>query len=156
MGKEINLHRITVHQHVLLFIVSEVKMISSHSPPPPSQSDSIRVCKKNNIVGLRGCLHGKTCTGASFIPGWLLDFGIMMTGKASVFSSSHVQRVEADKAILVCLSTRFHTKTSGCFTFTWYRCKISYRSEILVPVREPGWTYAGATRAGMTFCGGIM
>ena len=79
-------------------------------PPPPSQSDSIRVCKKNNIVGLRGCLHGKTCTGASFIPGWLRDFGIMMTGNASVFLSSHVQRVEADKAILVCLQTDFTPK----------------------------------------------
>ena len=34
--------------------------------------------------------------------------------------------------------------------------KISYQSEILAPVRQPGWTHAGATRACMTFCGGIL
>ena len=32
----------------------------------------------------------------------------------------------------------FHTETSGRFAFTWYRCKISYGSEILAPVREQG------------------
>ena len=51
---------------------------------------------------------------------------------------------------------RFHPGMGGRFAFTWYRCKISYRSEILASVRQPGWTRAGATRAGMTFCGGIM
>ena len=30
------------------------------------------------------------------------------------------------------------------------------RSEILAPVQQPGWTHAGVTGAGMTFCGGIM
>ena len=30
---------------------------------------------KRDLYGsLRGCLHAKTSTGASFIPGWLLDF----------------------------------------------------------------------------------
>ena len=53
-------------------------------------------------------------------------------------------------------ANRFHTETSGRFAFTWYRCQISYRSEILAPVREPGWTRAGMSRAGMTFCGSIM
>ena len=51
---------------------------------------------------------------------------------------------------------RFHTETGGRFAFTWYRCEISYRSEILAPVQQPGWTHAGVTRAGMTFCGGII
>ena len=51
---------------------------------------------------------------------------------------------------------RFHPGMGGRLAFTWYRCKISYRSEILASVRQPGWTRAGATRAGMTFCGGIM
>ena len=35
--------------------------------------------------------------------------------------------------------------------FTWYRCEISYQSEILAPVQQPGWTHAD-----MAFCGGIM
>ena len=43
--------------------------------------------------------------------------------------------------------------TGGRFAFTWYRCEISYRSEILAPVQQPGWTQAGVTRANMTFCG---
>ena len=52
---------------------------------------------------------------------------------------------------------RFYTETVGRFVFTWYRCEISYRSEILAPVQEPGWPHAGVPRAGMTFCGhGIM
>ena len=34
----------------------------------------------------------------------------MMTGNVSVFSSSHVQRVEADEAILDCLQTEFTPK----------------------------------------------
>ena len=36
------------------------------------------------------------------------------------------------------------------------RLQISYRSEILAPVRQQGLTHAGATCAGMTFCDGIM
>lgn len=51
---------------------------------------------------------------------------------------------------------RFHTKTSGRFMFTWYCCKISYRSEILTPVQQLGWTQASVTHMGMTFCGGII
>ena len=51
---------------------------------------------------------------------------------------------------------QFHTKTDhGRFGFTWYRCKISYWSEILAPVQELGWTHARVTHAGMTFCGGL-
>ena len=38
---------------------------------------------------------------------------------------------------------RFHTETVGRFAFTWYRCEISYRREILAPVQEPGWTHGG-------------
>ena len=37
-----------------------------------------------------------------------------------------------------------------------HRCEISYRSEILAPVQQTGWTHAWVTRAWMTFCGGIM
>ena len=45
----------------------------------------------------------------------------------------------------------FHTETSGRFAFTWYRCEISYGSEILAPVQQAEWS-----RAGMTFFGDIM
>ena len=51
---------------------------------------------------------------------------------------------------------RFPTETCGRFAFTWYRCEISYRCEILAPVQQPGWTHAGVTGAGMTFYGDIM
>ena len=37
----------------------------------------------------------------------------------------------------------FRPKRVGRLAFTWYRCKISYRSEILAPLQEPGWTQAG-------------
>ena len=42
----------------------------------------------------------------------------------------------------------FHTEMSGC--------KILYWGEILAPVQQSGWTHAGVTPTGMTFCGGIM
>ena len=51
---------------------------------------------------------------------------------------------------------RIHTEDRGRYAFTWYHCKISYWSEILAPVQQPGWNHAGVTHAGMTFCGGIM
>ena len=51
---------------------------------------------------------------------------------------------------------RFHTETGGHFAFTWYQGKILYQSVILAPVQQPGWTHARVTRAGMTFCDGIM
>ena len=50
----------------------------------------------------------------------------------------------------------FHTETCGRLAFTWYRCEISYRSEILAPVQQPRWTQTVVTRAGMTFCGGTL
>ena len=34
---------------------------------------------------------------------------------------------------------QFHTEKCGRFAFTWYRCEISNRSEILAPVQQPGW-----------------
>ena len=53
-------------------------------PPPPSLTGDCCVFKfpRRHVDGainidvdcLRGCLHGKTRTGASFIPGWLCDF----------------------------------------------------------------------------------
>ena len=119
---------------------------------------------------IRGCLHGKTRTGASFIPGWLRDFvsrlhwwlghfipclhenWIKIANMASIVIDENYAC--ATRSSLP--ANRFHTETSGRFAFAWYRCEISYRSEILAPVREPGWTQAGATRAGITFCGGIM
>ena len=63
---------------------------------------------------------------------------------------SKSQTVLARRALSVPYSSlpadRFDTETSGRFSFTCYRCVISYRSEILAPV----------TRAGTTFCGGSL
>ena len=33
---------------------------------------------------------------------------------------------------------RFHTETCGRLGFTRYHCKISYQSEIVAPVQQPG------------------
>ena len=33
----------------------------------------------------------------------------------------------------------------------WYRCEISYRSEILAPVQQPRWTHPGVTRPAWHF-----
>ena len=45
----------------------------------------------------------------------------------------------------------FHIRMTFRFLIT-----ISYRSEIVAPVQQPGLTHAAVTRADMTFCGGIM
>ena len=42
------------------------------------------------------------------------------------------------------------------FAFTRFRSETSYRSEVLSPLQQLGWTHARLTCAGMTFCGGIM
>ena len=42
------------------------------------------------------------------------------------------------------------------FAFTRFRSETSYRSEVLAPVQQLGWTHARVTYAGMTFCGSIM
>ena len=36
------------------------------------------------------------------------------------------------------LADRFHTETGGRLALTSYRWEISYQSEILAPVQEPG------------------
>ena len=52
-------------------------------------------------------------------------------------------------------ANRFHTETSGLFAFTWYRYEISYRSEILAPVRTRGKLMPGRLAPAWHFCGGI-
>ena len=66
-------------------------------------------------------------------------------------------------ALPQCTGRPFSHRNGWSFRVSWYRCEISYRpgSEILAPLREPGWTHVGGThvgvtRAGITFCGGIM
>ena len=115
---------------------------------------------------LRGCLHEKTHTGLSFIPGWFfLSYHVyIMTGSfhISLFEGTlHVDEIHISKHYACAAHSslpadRFHSETCGHFAFMWYLCGISYQSEILTPVQQSGWTHARVTHAGMTFCGGIM
>ena len=120
---------------------------------------------------IRGCLHEKTRTGASLIPRWLFfsyrvyimigSFHISLFEGTLHFDKLHVRFKIAN--ITHALPVPIYHQTD--FTpnrvvvsrlHEWYGCEISYRSVILAPVQQPGWTHAGVTRAGMTFCGGIM
>ena len=101
------------------------------------------------ILSVRGCLHGKTRTGASFIPGWLRDF-VSRLHDDWAFSSSHVQRVEADEAILDWQKLRM------CYPFqsTWK--PISHRNEwlfrvymILLRKLVPEWNFRPGARTGV-------
>ena len=78
----------------------------------------------------------------------------MMTGNASVFSSTHVQRVEADEAILDCLQTDFTPKrvVVSCLHDTVAKS----RTGVTFSPRCENQGELTATGAGMTFCGGIM
>ena len=98
---------------------------------------------------LRGCLHGKTRTDASFIPGWLRDF-VSRLRDDWVFSSSHVQRVETDEAILDWQKLRMRYPFQST-------CKpISHRNEwpfrvYMIPLRNlvPEWNSRPSARTGM-------
>ena len=100
----------------------------------------------------KGCLHEKTRTGASFIPGWLSDFVSrlhIMTGSFHISLFEGTLQDDSKSQHYACATRsslpgdRFHTETVGRFGFTWYRCEISYRREILAPVQEPCWTHVG-------------
>ena len=122
------------------------------------------------IMKLSRCLHYKTRTRASFTPGWLFDFVSRLHDDGSFHISVIWRctscwkntRVIQNRKHYACTTrssppaVRFHTETGVRFAFTWYRCEISHWSEILAPVQQTGWPHAGVTRAGMTFCGGIM
>ena len=120
----------------------------------------------------RVCLHEKTRTSASFIPGWLFYFVSCLHDNCMGHFISRYLKVRFMLIKYTCdsesqtLRMRYpfqytgrpmsHRNVWSFRAFTWYRCAFSYRSEILAPVQQPGWTHAGVTRAGMTFCGVIM
>ena len=41
------------------------------------------------------------------------------------------------------ITNRKHYACATRSAFIWYRCEISYRSEILAPLQQPRWTHAG-------------
>ena len=114
----------------------------------------------------KGCLHEKTRTGASFIPGWLSDF---------------TSRLHNDWVISYLVIWRY---TSGRFKIATLRMRYPFQSSTGKPIsHRNGWTFRvyviplrdfvpegnsrpgtrtglnsrrSVTRAGMTFCGGIM
>ena len=104
---------------------------------------------------LRASLNEKTRTSASFIR-MTSRFRIAFRWWLGHFKSKVWNEMIACATSSSLTADRFHTETSGSFAFTWYRCKISYRSGILHLVPKPRWTHTDVTRAGMTFCGGIM
>ena len=130
--------------------------------------DTTMVTPWNNVWG--GVYKRKlTPAWVSYRDDFLISYRIyMMTGSfhISLFEGTlHVDKIHVwFKITTTNASTtrsslpadRFHSKTVGRFEFTWYHCEISYRSEILALVQEPGWTHTGVTHASMTFCGGIM
>ena len=123
-------------------------------------------------VVVRECLHEKTRTGASIIPGWLFDFVSRLHDDCwkghfiSRYLKVHVMLIKytcdpKSQTLRIrhpfqSTADQFHTEAGGRIAFAWYRCEILYQSEILAPAQQPGWTHDGVTRTGMTFCGGII
>ena len=138
--------------------------IMSFGDPIHSQQQDLpnTVCK--------GAFTRETHTGMSFILGWCFDF-VSHLHDDWVISYLVIWRYTSwwqnTRVIQNCkhytCATRsslpadwFHTELCGCFKFTWYCCEISYWSEILAPVQQPGWTHTWVIRAVVTFCGSIM
>ena len=95
---------------------------------------------------VRGCLHGETRTGTSFIPGWLRGFVSRLHDDWG-FSSSHVQHVGADEAILD------WQKLRTCHPFQSTCKPISHRNEwsfrfYMIPLRNlvPEWNSCPGAR----------
>ena len=121
---------------------------------------------------LRGCLHEKTGTGASFIPGWLFDFVSLLHDDWALSylvinfeGRLHVDRIHVwFKSQTLLMGYPFQSKSgpishqNGSWSFWVYM--IPLQDFVLEwnsrPVQELGWTHARVTHAGMTFCGGIM
>ena len=94
---------------------------------------------QNDYISLHGgCLHEKTCTGASFILGWLFDF-ISRLLNDQVISYLTIWRYTSWRentwviqnrkhyTCATCCSLpadQFHTKTCGCFPVKWYCCEV--------------------------------
>lgn len=86
-----------------------------------------------------GCLHEKTHTGASFTPGWLLDFVSRLHDENLTsycfYTKGHFTLIKCMPSWIVeicaCathsspLRGLFHPEMSGCSSFTWYFCEIS-------------------------------
>ena len=98
---------------------------------------------------LRGYLHEKTRTGASFIPGWLRYF-VSRLHDDWVFSSSHVQRVEADEAILDWQKLRMRYPFQSTCKPISHRNEWSFRL-YMIPLRNlvPEWNSRPGARTGV-------
>ena len=130
------------------------------SSPTPPHSFYLRHFSQ----GLRGCLHEKTHTSASFSPEWPFWFPIAFTWWQGHFISRYL-KVHFMLIKYTCDSKSQTLRMHYPFQSTGR--PISHRNgwsilvytiplqEILAPVQQPGWTHAGVTHAGMTFCGGI-
>ena len=98
-------------------------------------------------LSLRGFLHEKTRTSARFMAGWLFHF-VSRLHNDWVISYLDIWRYTSSWWNTYVIQNRkhcacathsslsadwFHPETCGQFAFTWYRCEISYQSEILTP-----------------------
>ena len=83
----------------------------------------------------------------------------MMTGSIHILLFKGTFRVDkytcgSNRKHYVCTTRsslsadRFHTETGGRFVFTWYRCEISYWSEILARYENRGELARGGSRRG--------
>ena len=98
---------------------------------------------------IKGPLHGKTRTGASFIPGWLRDF-VSRLHDDWVFSSSHVKHVEADEAILDWQKLRMRYPFQSTCKPISHRKEWSFRVYmILLRNLVPEWNSRPGARTGV-------
>ena len=108
----------------------------------------------------KGCLHEKTRMGASFVPWWLFDFVTRLHDGGSFhisviwrytsrwWNTHAIQNGRRDTYMHYPFQSTgrpISHRTGGRFAFTWYRCEISYWSEILA---RPSTTIGVNSRRG--------
>ena len=119
-------------------------------------------------LSLRGFLHEKTCTSASFILGWLFHFVscFIMTGSfhISVFEGTlqvvkiHMWFKIANIAHALPIPVYQQTDFTPKHVVSWHLHDTiaRFRTRVKFSPQQPGWTHTRVICPGMTFCGGIM
>ena len=125
------------------------------------------------VFSFRRCLHEKTRTGASFIPGWRFYFvsrtdwviSYLVIWRYVHFNmlikytcDSKIKITNVTHGLPVPVYWQTDSTPNQVVVLRLHDTGVRFHTGVKLspPVQQPGWTHAGVSRAGMTFRGVIM